>query len=396
MREFWLRKRSWFCVVAVCVCAFLLSACARDKGHTYNLPDDVVYTPERGFHRLGTPTAEEQENAFRDALQHFNRREYRRAQDLFRTLRKTDEWLDGPRALDAIMLEAISALEAGRSEPGAWYLDELLNAYFYPDEGRPESLASAYPGLTSELVETVDSGEFRELAEELSSAGAIEASWRVTSDIFEYYGAGLGALPGRFDELSRRARNLAYLAWLGDEDGLCQEICKNLRNRGIQGWIRARVEITLAKSLDRDGIRLEASDAYKRAAEATRNTTLVEESLLGEIQALMDSSKGWQYDKGIYEQALRKINEYKANFLVRAGTGVSRLASEFYRLEQEAHNALYNQYLEAADTYRRLGAPNSAELVMKKAEAFRELALKQQERLKQVVESQGKLHGSQN
>jgi len=353
------------------------TSCAPAPKHRYSIPDGegrIVYDAERGIHREGSPVDVSEEELFRRGIVEFDDRDYEAAAKTFHQLRTHPAYVDGARALDAVVMEAVSVLEAGRPADSQWLVGDLAGAWFDPTDvywrGRlPERLW----GVSSES----DVRPFLSIVDE----DAIRESFEITKDIFDYYPKGLGVARGRLLEVSRHARNLAWVASVTGEDDLAGLIAADLVKRQPRGVIEAQGLLLLAQSEVRRELFEEARVHFARIYEIADDASLRERALLGEVEAIIRQSKGPEFDRTLYDLANEKINEYKTDFLVQHTR--PRLVSEFATLEAYVNEVIWNGLKQAAEDYRRLFEHNAAALADRRAEEFRKGAIKRERMLRQ-------------
>lgn len=373
-----IRRVALAAAVAV-LASVAVSGCRANPKHRYAVPSGqgrIAYDPERGIFREGTPVDVTEEELFRQGKVQFDDREFADAAATFRSLRTHPEFVDGARALDAIVMEAVALLEAGRAQDSLWLVGDIAGSWFDPSETywRNE--------LPERLWNPVSESDVKPFIDGLR-ADAIEDSYAVTRDVFDYYSVGLGVSRERLLDVSRHARNLAWVAGLAGDDALSSRIAADLVARQPRGVIEAQALLILAQSEVRRELYEEARVHFSRIYEIAPDATLRERALLGEIEAIIQQSKGEEYDRTLYDLASEKINEYKTDFLVQHNT--HRLVGEFARLEQYVNEVIWNGLQKAASDYRRLFEPEAAAMADRRAAEFRLAAVKREERLRTLA-----------
>lgn len=337
--------------VACCSAVLLLlaAACASESPRAWRLPQgqgNVRYSPERGIYREGASVNGDEGALYLEAVGLFNAGEYLAAARVFHRLRTDEAFVDGARALDAIMLEAVAELEAGRLSHRGWRLHDLANARF---DGNNEAASRLPAGLSQLLGEN----GLRDIAREVVQSGALEKSWEVVKVMLTYYTLALGVAPERMNEATLQARNLAWLAYTAEEYSLAETIAKDLIDRHPRAEIKAMTELVLARTSTATGAHERAQELFARVYAGSRNPDLREEALLGEVEAILRRSKGAEYNRGLYEIALEKLNDYRYDFL--AVHPDARLKAKFDEAAREVERTLVAMELAAADAYSRLG-----------------------------------------
>ncbi len=361
------------------VAASGFSACKPPPKHRYSVPDGVGrirYSPERGIFREGEPIDSEIESLYRTGMDQFDDRDYPAAAATFRRLRLAPQWVDGPRALDAGMMEALSLLEAGRTVQTPWLLGDLAGSWFEPQETYWRSR------LPEELWEIQGPELITGYATQVTER-AIKNSFEVTKDLFDFYSAGLGVSRARLLEVSRHARNLAWVSLTANRHKLAAEVASELVKRNPRGTIEAQALLMLALAETELGNHASAQVQFARIYQLSDDPALRERALMGEVEAIIRESKGEEYDVKFYELASEKINEYKTDFLVQHNN--PQLVRDFSRLEQYVNNVQWEALMRAANDYRRLFEPESAVLADRRAEEFRTAADKREQMLKRLA-----------
>jgi len=191
---------------------------------------------------------------------------------------------------------------------------------------------------------------------------------------------GLGVARGRLADISRHARNLAWVATVTGRDRLAGDIADDLVKRQPRGVIEAQGLLLLAQSEVKRELYEEARVHFARIYEIAGDASLRERALLGEVDAILRQSKGPEYDRTLYDLANEKINEYKTDFLVQHTR--PRLLVEFATLEGYVNEVIWTGLKQAAEDYRRLFEPKAAALAERRAEEFRKSAMRRERPLR--------------
>lgn len=353
-------------VAALCVG---VCGCSTPPSHRYKVSGEggrIRYSPERGIYREGEQVNLTEEELYRRGVVEFQEKDFEAAAETFRELRTAKQFVDGARALDAAVMESVSLLEAGRRTQADWFLSEMAGAWFDRDEtywrGR----------LPERYYDLEDEEKFVEHAR-LVSRGAINDSFEVAKEIFEFYPAGLGVSRTRLVEITRHMRNLAWLAGLAEHDSLAITIAEDLVKRRPRGTVEAQALLLLAAAQSRQGDYEQARTQYARIYQVSDNPDLQERALLGEVESLLLQSKGREYDRSLYDLANEKITEYKTDFLVQHSA--PKLLREFAAREQFVNEVIWTSLKQAAADYKKLFAPESMAMAEARAEEFRRGAI---------------------
>lgn len=378
-------RASAFTAARLCLCATfagILVGCAETQGHVYQIPGagDVFYSPERGIYRDGVTVNVPEETLYQQGMAEFGRRAYERAAELFHALRSDERYVDGSRALDAIVLEAVATLETGRKDRPEWLLDDLANAVLDREATAAAKLRSLPDGELDAMI--------RGVAREVRDAGAIQASWDVTQDVLLYYTAGLGVAPNRLDQIARHGRNLAWLALKADDYVLAERIANDLLLRNPPESVRLRSTVILADTAFAIGHFERSQPLYREVYDSARDPFFRERALYGELRSILGQSKGWQYNEAPYRDAAARIAEYKANLL--SVLPDLPLKADFSRIEHEINDALYKREIQAALDYEKLMRPEAAEFYRRSAQALAAAALERERTLSGAAASGGK------
>ncbi|MCK6440019.1 MAG: hypothetical protein L6Q71_07445 [Planctomycetes bacterium] len=348
----------------LCAIAGLAAACSVAERPPYRVPaGDIRYTPERGIYREGATVDESEEALFQRGKSAFDKGNFAEAQEVFHTLRTSQEYADGARALDAIVLETIAALERGSD--AVWRVEDVANA-FHGDKGAvsrvPENL------LTREQADTLRSVAFR-----LSDRRALEESWRITEEILIYYAAGLGVVANIHLRVEQHARNIAWYAYLARNYELAELVTRTLIDRDPNKRIKEQTQMIQADTAYAVEYFEKSRETYADVYKNSRDPDMREDALLGEVRSMLASSKGWEYDATLYEDIHNKIEQdYKLDLLQRSPS--KRRYKEFSEIEKVVNGVLHRKYLESAETFERLFDEKAAEWYRAKAEDFRKLA----------------------
>jgi hypothetical protein len=354
----------------------MVAACGGPDKHRYTPPSgmgEIRWDPERGIYRDGDRLNLPEEELYRRAVVAMQDGEFNEAAKAFHELRTAEQYVDGTRALDAIISESICLLEAGRAAKTKWLLGDLANAVLDRDD---DAAASRLPDdVRNKLSEEAIAGYARSL-----SSSAIDASFDVAKDVFEYYSTGLGVTPKRLADICKHERNLAYFAFLSGEDALAGRIAKDLADRNPRGLIQSQALLILAKSEDRrelfEASREHYARVYGEGQSLSDDPDTQEEALLGELRAIIHQSKGPGYDIGLWEAAAEKVTDYKTSFLVAHPD--ARLRANFAEHEQYINMVRTGQFDEAAKCYGRLFEKEAVVIYRARAAEFRAGADKQE------------------
>ncbi|MCA8938359.1 MAG: hypothetical protein KDB07_01005 [Planctomycetes bacterium] len=358
----------------------LVSGC-KSEPHTYKVPEGVGtirYSNERGIYREGQGFSEGVERLWQEANIAFEERRYTEARDLLRRFRFEPDIVDSSRAVDAVLLESVVEFESGRPDDDAdWRLHDLANAWLDPVLD-----AASLQNLPKTLLSAEGSDEVKKLALALTNSGEIEDAFEIQELIFEHYTDGLGAVPSKLIQLSREMRNCSWFAYVGENYELAINIAKSLLARSPRDEIRATTQLVLAQSYIKVERYQAAVTTYQDVFTTARDPDLREEALYGEIQALIASSKGWEYNREPFEQALEKLNEYKIGFLTVYRD--AKMARDFAEVERTLHDILYRKDKESSTTYSRLLREQSSRFYRDVAGRRRDTQIKAEDELRRI------------
>ncbi len=338
-------------------------ACSQEKVQTYRLPPgsgEVYYDPERGILRKGQNYDSSEEELYRQALLAFQNSDYSQAIKLAASLRSHPEYVDGPRALDAIMLEAYALFEQAKTPDTSWLLQDLGYAYFDND-------LVALQRLPHNLFKDNIQHFQQQMRSRIQEVDAIEASWEHSKKILSHFQTALGVAPDLRFALEKHIRNLAWIAFLTQDYILAEKIARELNHRNPNQSVSAQVHFILAQTTDAIGWYERSELAYAQAYKTSEEPALREQALLGEIKAILKQSKGWEYDITPYRKVQQKLSEYRQDFLVRYQK--AQLQQEFQTIEDEVHEILQRRNAAAAEAYDKLFAPEASNVYKKYAEA---------------------------
>jgi hypothetical protein len=361
----------------------LIAACAEGPIPRYKGPAGdgrLVYVPGVGITRESADTNQTEQAIYAALEKAFNERRYEAA--INASLKLTQDFPDGSRVVDALILRILSRLELGRDSdpevglPKTLTLDQWLFLYLAPirDE-RLQSMLNRDAESRKFVTELRDKpvGDFTNSlapdADALYNSGQLELARYDCQTLLTYYLPVLELRTFRH-KVAELTRDVVWLLYAARAFDATVFLSDDLLAMNPSPSIKADAMFIRAHAQRRNGGHAQAANTFallfNGAGLRDTDTRWRPYALMWQINETMASAKGHIYDLVPYERALELLGEYELYVIENPNIPPS-VHDEFIKLMEDVYNIMIERDENAADQYSRLGESDAEAYYLQRA-----------------------------
>ena len=348
----------------------LLAACATSEPRYAGPPGQgrLIYSPEVGITRADADTNQTEQALFAIADEAFRQKRYDVA--INATLQLSEQFPEGSRIVEALLIRVVSRLELGRNHdpddglPETLALDQWMFLYLAPlhDERLQGMLNRDAESreFINELRDTTVGDFVNKLSPDaiaLYNSYQIDFALQDCLTLLNYY---LPALELR--EFRRKTaeltRDVAWLLYAAEDFDGCIALTNDLLAMNPAPSIKGDAMFIQAQAQRRNGAHALSANTFallfNGAGLRDTDTRWRPYALMWQIYETMASSKGPMYDVVPYERALELLGEYEL-YAIENPNIPTAVHDEFVKLVEDVYGVMVERDLNSADTYSRLG-----------------------------------------
>jgi hypothetical protein len=355
----------------------LLAACAQGPEARYTGPGAggrLIYEPGVGISRKGVLPSTDEQAKFALVAQAFEQRRWQATIAL--SLEQTQQWPEGSRVLESILMRVRARLELGRDQDPEEGLGQTITLerwlFLY--------LTPIHDDRLQQLINR--DAETRAFVNELRALSVNDFVTRLTPDADALYDSGQLELAladcrtmvtyylpvlelRRFRaEVAELTRDVAWLMYAARAFDAVIDISLDLLAMNPPPAIKADALFIQAQAQRRNGAHFIAANTFgllfSGAGLRDTDTRWRPHALMWQINETMEASKGPGYDLVPYERALELLGEYEL-YAIENPNIEPALHEEFIVLMEKVYTIMVQRDLTSADTYSRLGESGAEE-----------------------------------
>ena len=371
--------------VALCILplAALLGACSHAPEPRYGGPSGsgrLIYEPGTGVTRKGAVRSTDEELVFHALQTSFEDKDW--AQAIRYSTDLTNNFPEGTRAVEAILMRIRARLEYGRSRdpeagaPQSVTLEQWLFLYLAPIyDSRLQKLmrqGDEFRTVISDL-RAKDIGDFvNDLtadADSLYDTNQLFAAIQDCRTLVTYYLPALDLREFRADT-AELTRDIAWLSYAARDFDQVIYLCDDLLVMNPSPSVKADALFIQGQAQRRNGAHALAANTFgylfSGAGLRDTDTRWRPYALMWQIKETMDTSKGHTYDLVPYERAMELLGEYELYMLENPNIS-DATHEEFIKLMTDVYDVMIERDLNAADQYSRLSEGDAADYYVARA-----------------------------
>jgi hypothetical protein len=358
----------------LCLMLLLLAGCTSGPDPVYQGPEGagrLIYDPEVGITRRGADAVRDEQTLYAAAEAAFRERRWDDCIAGARAL--TENFPEGSRAVDAILLRIRANLEAGRADDGlpvSLLIDQWMFVYLAPDHDERLQFMLARDEQSRTFVREIRALSVQEFLDRiqadairLHNTRRLDAAQRDVNTLTTYYLPVLHMREYR-RRVSELGRDVAWLMFAARNYSRAIQICDELLAVNPPPNVKGDTLFVLGHAQRLNGAYALAASTfgylYRGAGLRDTDTRWRPFALMSQIDQTIATSKGYIYDLTPYEIALELLGEYELYRFENPNIPDSVKAGCRTLLE-EVYDVMARRELNAARTYTRVGQRGAAD-----------------------------------
>jgi len=356
-------------LMCLMLAVLLATACGTAPERFYEGPAGdgrLVFEPGVGITRRDAVRSGDEQALFQAVEAAFAARNWDECIRLSREL--TENFPEGSRVVDAILLRVHANIEAGRVGEDSGFspaipLHQWMMLYLAPDyDERIQRVAASGEDNREFLLElrslTVQGFIDRLVpdARSLNRSRRLEAARQDVRNLLTYYVPALELREYR-QRIAEAARDVCWLLYAAASFNRVIETGNDLLAVNPPPSVKGDTLFIEAQAMRRNGAHFLAAEMFgflfSGAGLRDTDTRWRPYALMWQIHQTLEISKGWRYDLATYEEALELLGEYELYRLENPNIP-DGLHDQFLELLNFIYDVMVQRQLDAADTYSRL------------------------------------------